>query len=218
MNDFNEQTEGIEIIRAVFGNDYNPLLNSCIDQRTTSLRTFVGSFSRDENKLSQWRGYCPKDGGYCIEFELPDVSDELYACVYKDTDKKELSEKLLREVADFYSESTHGKNEQIRLRVWRTISTFKNEGFFEESEHRLLKACWTNSKDLKFRTKGNTIIPYVEYEIKPEFINSIRIGPCANTNLAKDGLELLIEHLHFTKGFFETSAPEIKVSNITLRP
>lgn len=33
---------------------------------------FVGSFSKDSDKLSQWRGYCPENAGYCLEFDFDD--------------------------------------------------------------------------------------------------------------------------------------------------
>src|ERR1700687_3960405 len=33
---------------------------------------FVGSLSEAKDKLSQWRGYCPTGGGFCIGFS-PDL-------------------------------------------------------------------------------------------------------------------------------------------------
>lgn len=44
-------------------------LESYFDSSKASY-TFIGSFSRGEDLLSQWRGYCPKAGGYALEFEI----------------------------------------------------------------------------------------------------------------------------------------------------
>ncbi|WP_444891030.1 DUF2971 domain-containing protein [Microbulbifer sp. DLAB2-AA] len=50
-------------------------------------RVYVGSFS-EKNILSQWRGYCPKEGGYCIGFNKAKIRDirpfQIATCNYNE--------------------------------------------------------------------------------------------------------------------------------------
>ena len=34
---------------------------------------FICSFSRNDDQLSQWRGYCPDGNGFCIGFNTKDL-------------------------------------------------------------------------------------------------------------------------------------------------
>ncbi|MEW6520039.1 MAG: DUF2971 domain-containing protein [Thermodesulfobacteriota bacterium] len=51
------------------------LFNLCINQN----RMFATSFSENGDQLSQWRGYCPADGGYSIAFNFEKI-EELEIC------------------------------------------------------------------------------------------------------------------------------------------
>jgi hypothetical protein len=68
----------------------------------TDARVFAGSFSEAEDKLSQWRGYCPNGGGFSVGF-APDLIErqakkqgfELLKCEYDQTKQRALCKKLI---------------------------------------------------------------------------------------------------------------------------
>ncbi|MFA0813807.1 DUF2971 domain-containing protein [Microbulbifer epialgicus] len=68
-------------------------------------RVYVGSFS-EKNILSQWRGYCPKEGGYCIGFDEAQLKDrrgfQIEKCNYDE--KKTISQwkKLANDINEQY--------------------------------------------------------------------------------------------------------------------
>lgn len=46
---------------------------------------------------------------------------------------------------------------------------------------------------IKFRINGETLIPYKEVFLPVSLIKEIQIGPCANFELQKESIELLIQ-------------------------
>ena len=223
MNDYNEQLEGMRLIRKALNESKHPekiKITSFAEQilsQYTKTGTFVGSFSTDSNKLSQWRGYTPKTGGYCLGLELP--PDEMVSCIYKEEDKAASANALLELIENLYSKK-HTDNEtlyEIEQEIWKTISTLKNSGFIEENEFRIIQSRDLSEKTIKYRTRDNILIPYIEYNINPSTIKTIEIGPCSNAELAKNSLELFIGTLHHSKGFFQNDAPKITHSDISLR-
>ena len=76
MNDY---TEGKVFFDTIFNNIDDPaikyklghLFELCINTN----QVYTMSFSKKGDQLSQWRGYCPNDGGYCIGFDFDGITE-----------------------------------------------------------------------------------------------------------------------------------------------
>ncbi|MEC5207551.1 putative small metal-binding protein [Vogesella perlucida] len=159
--------------------------------------TFVTSFSRAPDQLSQWRGYC-SSGGYCIEFQEDAlislagyVDDEtlsldsgfiLEECKYRDHEeileriKKSLEDEYsfwqsIADAKEFMAEISYTNCDHI---ISNNLPFLKNESFFEEQEVRLVKLMHHNPSrrymnlPVMFRAGRDYIIPYCELK-KPLF-------------------------------------------------
>lgn len=123
------------------------------------------SFCKEADKLSQWRGYGSKQG-VCIEFNKDEleifVQNTFLTCIANDVvytsenNTVEMSRELralfsskginLLEVCDHFlvMASIYGHLAKI-------IPFFKNDGFSEEDEYRLVFTPWMNSPEVHFR-------------------------------------------------------------------
>jgi hypothetical protein len=231
LNDHNEYKEGEKIIRSVFEAKGAGLpaanvtkimthLESYFDSSKASY-TFIGSFSRGEDLLSQWRGYCPKAGGYALEFEIDQLKDfgaPLHECIYDDAAKIANAESLF----DFAEKViVHGKGNKSRFfqTTWANIAKFKNSGFSEEREVRAVIFKKQDDTAIRFRTRDSLLIPYIEIEVPYDKLKAVWVGPCQSPELASESLSRFIEHLARDKKhpLASIAKPEVKLSNITFR-
>ncbi len=65
---------------------------------------YVFSFSRVEDQLSQWRGYCGNESGYCIEFDADKIISFvgnnkviIVRCIYEQQQQRKLIQKIIDE-------------------------------------------------------------------------------------------------------------------------
>lgn len=159
--------------------------------------TFVCSFSKAGNQLSQWRAY----GGYAIEFdkEIMEANVDLFECFYDDDAKKE-------HAAEMVFDAIHGlaadlaKNGGVFIPGFmsylsilvRTASIFKDKSFYEELEVRCAIDVELPSQDLKFRAKGGILIPYISMGFPFEAIKAIHVGPMRDQELAYTAMKALV--------------------------
>lgn len=181
----------------------------------------VCSFSNAGDLLSQWRGY----GRYAIEFDKKILDDFLpgllFECYY---DEKE-QEILAKDAKEILITKLAGERDALNAAihyvptVWPLIATFKNEGFYEEKEWRLIKT--KDEKDkYKFRVRNGILIPYFEIEFPVEAIKRVWIGPMQNQELSKASVEMLLKSLKqdIDNKFSKIDVlPEVKLSPISFR-
>jgi hypothetical protein len=89
----------LETIRGL--NDINvskhkDIFEVCLEQIYKIYDIYTCSFSKNPDILSQWRGYCPNDGGFCIGFEVDELSKNnegsFFECIYDyEEQKKEIA-------------------------------------------------------------------------------------------------------------------------------
>ncbi len=137
----NDHTEGKVVFDKIFNSIENPttqyklghLFNLCINQN----RIFATSFTKNGDQLSQWRGYCPSDGGYSIGFNF-DKIEELE--IIKPTSQKKF--KVFKTVQDFlkntpgqvvFDACTYSHEENFEGQV-QILSDFVNEAVNDVSE------------------------------------------------------------------------------------
>jgi hypothetical protein len=217
LNDAQELNDGVVFILDALGKerkDFNglgehfddavKLLTSSFDDHISvwidDEPTFVCSFSEAGDQLSQWRAY----GGYAIEFDRAALSAdlELFDCVYDRVKKIDIAEDLVDQsihglAADFklYDGSAGPDSLDFLYSLVRTASTFKNESFYEEREVRSIIDMEIPSKNLKFRQRGNILIPYMVASFSLECVKAIHIGPMRDQDLAYTSLRALVSSL-----------------------
>ena len=180
-----------------------------IDSASSDL-IFTVSFSQETDLISQWRGYCPNNDGYCLVLDLDMLLQEtkavypeadLVTCVYDHNQKWELLQSAIQ--AGWWSYSGHAKedNPEKAMAIDDLIeyirflaSYFKHPSFAEERESRIVVALKSLSGgDVKFRIGKFSLIPYIEIPTPHKTVKSLVIGPTLNRNLAKRALQMYIE-------------------------
>lgn len=172
-------------------------------------RIFTVSFSEEIDLLSQWRGYCPNNDGYCIVFDaealVGRVQKEikgcsLEACVYDNKEKAALLKAMLNRYFPTYRAATPGKGrravlEQLTEELQRLACYFKHPTFAEEKERRIIvDRDWEDgSLPSEFRAGKFGVVPYVRIPAPKDFIKKIIIGPTAQPKLAIRAIEHLAE-------------------------
>lgn len=173
------------------------------------VRSFAVSFSENGDLLSQWRGYCPA-GGYSIGLDSNSLVDaagrhgfHLYKCVY-DIEAKRA---LLNELFDQLDEATQSQQwplddgprretlEVFYRRIRDCAAFFKNSGFSEEAEWRLVGNVSAGNSLSRWRARGAAIVPYAVLELPVRDIcQEIVISPNVNEKLATHAIRFLLMH------------------------
>jgi len=246
LNDEHEFQHALDLVKQLMESDRvlqnrsdNPEFAKFVDQvkgkvkslddfRADSVFTF--SFSEETDLLSQWRGYCPGNNGYCIKFDLQELFQAvkgkyenvyLFPCVYDYDDKRAQLVSLLNEYWQQYvaTGTTQQRGEVIEsltTRIQLLASHFKHPSFKEEKEHRIVVLLdYAPGPHLKFRAGSTSLVPYIELPSPRKTIKRICIGPTANRQLARRSLEVFLE-THGIDVFF--GAIEVVYSDTPYRP
>lgn len=243
LNDSTEFTKGIQELRKALSSrqeapplldlaSNKDLLNTAISHIDTFLNeastqefqnnrpTFVTSFSRAYDSLSQWRAY----GLYSIEFdsELLEKTLELHCqlekCKYDEFDLINFSPESIEEAIAEVLFNLENDVEDLELSIYITeldllyrAASIKDNAFRVEEEERLIICVGGKDAQIKFRIRDNMLVPYFETsEFPPECIKSITVGPMQDQDLAIKSLELFTFKLSKTK---EYKGHKIKVNS-----
>lgn len=178
-----------------------------LDNYTTE-SIFTLSFSSEIDLLSQWRGYCSDNKGYCLVYDIDGVFEKaktkykyvhLVDCVYRREEKEAKLRDLLNEHWDKYYKTEEGKpqNEvlgELATEVMLLASYYKHPSFSEEKERRIVvNLNFSLNSNLKFREGQFSLVPYIELEAPRGCLKKICIGPTANKRLSKRSVEMFLE-------------------------
>lgn len=143
---------------------------------------YVTSFSEKKDLLSQWRAYCPKEGGFCIGFNSnmfspKSIEFSLSSVIYDKEIQKEIIRNRIELFYKFYpqiekilddaeiEDALNPFYEGISDIILNDVFFFKNPSFREENEVRALHLI-KNSKNeidkVNFYENKNIIVPYIE--------------------------------------------------------
>lgn len=157
-------------------------------------------FSKNGDKLSQWRAYGDDGKGVALAFskieleksiknksEFPKYINDV---IYNNLDQDEYCAKLIKELIEqsiFRSKKVDPVKERfVSSNFFAAPVLFKSEGFSEEDEVRLVY----NSNDemkSKYRTVNGNIISFYEHVFRPSCLKGIILGP--KCNLQTDTLD-----------------------------
>lgn len=219
---------GSEMLRAAMS-----YIEKVVDQRKDygldRRPVFVSSFSLAGDLLSQWRAY----GNYAIEFDSDAMAEKVSQCIYGHEEKileapipainqvMEIGRSILSNDGYIDQDGQESLAEFIGL-----AATLKNESFSEEKECRIIMGHDVDPEvedgyEVKYRPRGDILIPYLELEFDLECIRSIVIGPMRDQELAYASMRAFVSKV--ANDEFKTNSAyfgDIKVtkSMIPFRP
>jgi Protein of unknown function (DUF2971) len=193
-----------------------PLFGSVLDDvfgEAKSPGTCIFSLSEEGDLLSQWRGYCPPEGGIAMGLKATALKQLLAAsnspplcllrCIYDDVHHEALLKPVLdsliseldERVIKAESQEAHDKA-IIRAAFIFTVrfvwiaSIIKNGAFKEEKEWRIVSRC--SDEHLKFRAGRSMLIPYYPLSLESDSvsfpISKLIVGPSPHQKLSQNSL------------------------------
>jgi len=213
LNDTSEYLEGISefevILPGLLDNHFDGVTNphKAIETLVTMLLNnpsldlsmdpvFIFSFSKSEDQLSQWRAY----GKYAIEFDMNYIEEflgSIHKCLYDNQEKTHYARDLaIRAIKAIDVDITKNsgcvgiQTIDIVQGLKKIISTFKNRCFSEENEYRAIFPSNDTEypNNIKYRPKGDLLIPYIEVPISLDCIKKIMVGPVQHQELALESI------------------------------
>lgn len=193
-NDY--KNKAIEFLRDSF--------NDTVSYGIESEPIFVFSLGRVGNLLSQWRAY----GNYAIEFDeqqLEEFVPALRPCIYDPNDKvcralsavtkaiTDISQDMCRSDGCIGITSIDSLGKLVEL-----AATFKDEGFSEEREVRVITRLQEDDDLITYTPKGNKLIPYLEVPISLDCIKAIHVGPMSDQDLAYRSMSAFVRKIEST--------------------
>lgn len=183
----------------------------------------VFSLSEHGDLLSQWRAYCPPDGGYSIGMRtailrgvLEKQGFRLVKCTYDENLQFAIARQMMEEFATEYSQK-YGQEDctaerfraelsgSLRYKIYSVAPCFKHPSFIEEREWRAISQpiSW-NDPAFSTRITSNCIVPHYRLKIHNEqhndVISQIVVGPSKNQKLAMSSVNFLSNHAKLKLG------------------
>lgn len=176
--------------------------------RIESLNICAFSLTAMPNQLSQWRAYCPPEGGYTVSFDsgllrqhLDRHHFTLRPCVYdiheQERQIEELTNGILAGVGELHDESAIENARETALgRFAYELSLIapilKHPDFREEEEWRAFSLVPSNDPRMEYHIKGSVAIPHCVLGLQTKTLSfpatGITVGPNVHQNLAMRGM------------------------------
>ncbi|MEX2374394.1 MAG: DUF2971 domain-containing protein [Dehalococcoidia bacterium] len=176
-------------------------------ERAEQLEICVFSLSEDGDLLSQWRGYCPPNGGYSLGFDAGALRSSvvtqgvyLAPCVYGPIDHERIVLDALRPVLERVPNTSESQGPDLRAEAEKYSAVLfeqiifvapliKHTSFAEEKEWRLI---WMPGRldilSLKYRQGPGLLVPFVEVSLSGEDglvpLEEIIVGPMPHQEAA----------------------------------
>jgi len=233
MNDGSELLHALEIIRErlIFAHDRHSdseterLLQTLIDQvdYLSSTPLYISCFSAKGDLLSQWRAYCPNEGGVSLGFDpqsLTFTDDlaifQLSRCVYDQTRKRELTDRAIESFL-IVSSASPNVTEEEKIIAFQSLALrfsplLKHSAFEDEREWRI-----TSPHPMPEASVFGTHVPsdhpirHYEYLLTksdaPPKLDWVIVGPSANQAANRGQIELLLANLGLDPLVTESEVP-----------
>lgn len=224
LNDSNELTHGMNCLENALQylrDDFNPKTLKFIEQALKKFRTHRAahvynlSFCLEPDLLSQWRGYGSSQG-VCLEFDDEELADSLNLSQYQVFKnrviytKEDSTIEARNEILAFFNapkvQAAISKDVMYELGYAAELAHslppfFKNDGFKEEQEFRMVILPDSPFEGVNFRVNGSGLVPYLILEAKEKLpLTNIRIGPRSNRAMMMEGISFLLQ----SKGYNST--------------
>lgn len=225
MNDTEEFKHAIEVARGILARRkreseqginqavYDELGKSL--ERIENVNICVFSLSEKPDLVSQWRAYCPPEGGYAVGFATDGLMAAARAqgfylapCIYEAREQQRLLEPIVdKAVSVFHREigGSEDKLEKVRERVLpaffatfsRVAPVIKHRAFREELEWRLVSGpIPEDHSQMKYRCSGAILIPFFDMKLRVDGGTippaDVWVGPSTHMGLAMSSLSGLL--------------------------
>lgn len=190
---------------------------------------FISSFSLAEDLLSQWRAY----GGYAIEFDSESMKDKLSKCIYSHDEKMYSAPmpalKCLLAIGKSIQDNAGNLDHEGQEALAEFIglaATLKHRSFSEEQEYRVIMGHDVDPDiedgyKVKYRARGELLIPYLELEFDLDCIRSVVVGPMRDQELAFASMKAFVKKVcndEFNSHQTYLGEIEVTTSSIPFRP
>jgi Protein of unknown function (DUF2971) len=211
--------------------NYLERLKALLDQPVAD-GVYICCFCEKNDLLSQWRGYGANGAGVCIKFKKEELSHLTGYCkvgilrLWKVIYPLEQQQYLIDHAIDYGWKNGCADSEERAKRsaeaIRFLIPTFKNPGFAEEEEWRLI---FTPDPTLHvepaFRTGRNMLIPYYGLQSlgwgdKPLPITGVCVGPGIHKEINAQSVQMLLERRN-CKGRPECPGVRVEISKTPYR-
>jgi hypothetical protein len=242
---FRERLRGIDpVLGGLFWDKlYNSLPGFSLEPNDRRADLFICCFCESGDLLSQWRGYAALGGGYALGLQpigfggdggtivLPPY--RLRKVIYEETIQDRLTELIVSKTSDLYFAEVQRRGQSqaawladeltdyLCYQVSEMLYCSKHLSFSEEKEWRIAHELpyEPGYPQVRFRTSGGKLIPYVELNVFPDGeaarcglkLVSLTHGPTLNPAWTKKSLAMLAEHAGF-------GGCEVRGSAIPLNP
>ena len=221
MNDSREWLYGLDLVRQYLQNqasvreDRNWLafiggLSESLG-RIQGMNICVFSLSAESNQLSQWRAYCPPEGGYEVIFERKTLEEhlvrhgfELKPCIYDVDAQLRIVSTAIAPIIERVGELEDDRavDDAIEAAMGRLAAqlsivapVLKHPDFREEKEWRAFALVLSNDSRMHYHIKGSVVIPHCLLNLETDSsrfpVTQITVGPNAHQLLAIRGLHAL---------------------------
>jgi hypothetical protein len=206
------------------------LLSPFYDNEVSSI--YICCFSSKADNLRQWLPYANDGHGAAVGFKSIDEHHyitahedirSVNACYSDDKDKQAFLEEFLRSSFDLLPTSswTQSPDTFCRLRpdyfgpmlrsLYDALISCKSKDYEDESEWRLfITKTHSEQRSNGFYIKNNIMKPFCDFELQPDAITSITLGPRCEHELNSHSFALLAKQSLGT-------APEIRTSTVQYR-
>jgi hypothetical protein len=223
LNDEREFQHALDLFRKAIDSvakEQSPSAQTALSAAKDSLNQISGvnvcvfSLSEYGDLLSQWRAYCPPDGGYSIAMRTAILSGilekqgfRLVKCTYDESFQFAIAKHMMEEFAIEYTQK-YGQEDctverfraelssPLLYKICSVAPCFKHPSFAEEREWRAISQpiSWEDSA-FSTRITSNCIVPHYRLKIHDEqhndVISQIIVGPSKNQKLASRSVNFL---------------------------
>ena len=221
MNDSREWLYGLDLVRQYLQNqagqrkDRNWLafiggLSESLG-RIQGLNICVFSFSAESNQLSQWRAYCPPEGGYEVIFERKALEEhlvrhgfELKPCIYEIDAQRQIVgtviDPIIKSIGKLeddlrVDDAIEGALGKLAAQLSMVAAVLKHPDFKEEKEWRAFALVTSNDPRMRYHIKGSVVVPHCSLNLESNSsrfpVTQVTVGPNAHQLLAMRGLDAL---------------------------
>lgn len=163
---------------------------------------YIGSFSKNGDLLSQWRGYTENATGISIGFNTTKLNElatnnDLYLmkCIYDQSQQDEIAISI---ILDSLKKLEENDEKEIRKNIALASLACKSLAFSEEEEWRLILIDEDTHSNENFGVKARDtqLVPYYKLNLpdwtQKGIIEQCYIGPNSSFNEIEEGLRKLI--------------------------
>jgi len=186
---------------------FRSLWSNLLDVQTQN--TFVASFSEKGDLLSQWRAYCPENGGFSVGFTYEQLKPHLERqgftlakCVYKKSEQIALIDEYIGKMQENIRRERSESARDLAKQFLNIATIIKHPSFQEEQEWRIVSRIGESYSDsqVDYREGKSMIVPYFKFKLESEdesfSLERIYVGPTSHPELAVNSVRgLLIKYI-----------------------